>query len=453
MLARRATCSIVSSWPSFLIRSTVVPAASRSLGRPCSPPLQFGLRPSPPHSFAAMATSSASSASTSNQASQTPQINSLLVLYPLEPRNLVDKLRANISEVHFYPQRSAVDYNSTAGPAPVPSAEILANVDAILCFHLYPDLFNGDFLTMTPKLKLIQTVGSGTTQITDSPFHKSVPEEHPLILANTAGIHATTIGEHALMITLMLLHKILNVDRVIRKEKRWVGPNELGGSGPDAQLFFTELRGKTFAILGYGHIARETARLASAFGANIIVATRSGVQAPIKGFHLPNTGDPTGSIPSEWYTTTSRSSLHSLLNRADIVLNLLPSSADTRGIMGRTEFEQMKDDAIYLNLGRGDTNDQDALAEALKGSLEAEDEPMGQTGSLRIAGASIDVSNPEPLPDGHVFLGGLDNMILTPHSCWMSKLNFVRAVEVFLTNAERMNQGLGAINALRGKGE
>ncbi|SCZ92444.1 BZ3500_MvSof-1268-A1-R1_Chr5-2g07862 [Microbotryum saponariae] len=414
MLARRTTCGDVSCWPSFLTRSTVVPAASRSLGPPCNPPLQFGLRPSPPHSFAAMATSSASSASTSNQETQTPQINSLLVLYPLEPRNLVDKLRANIPNVHFYPQRSAVDYNSTAGPAPVPSAEILANIDAILCFHLYPDLFDGDFLTMTPKLKLIQT-------------------EHPLTLANTAGIHATTIGEHALMVTLMLLHKILKVDRVIRKEKKWVGPNELGGRGPDAQLFFTELRGKTFAILGYGHIAREVARLASAFGANIIVATRS--------------------IPSEWYTTTSRSSLHSLLNRADIVLNLLPSSADTRGIMGRNEFEQMKDYAIYLNLGRGDTNDQDALAEALKASLEAEDEPMGQTGSLRIAGASIDVSNPEPLPDGHVFLGGLDNMILTPHSCWMSKLNFVRAVDVFLTNAERMNQGLGAINALRGKGE
>ncbi|SCV72488.1 BQ2448_4025 [Microbotryum intermedium] len=431
MLARCATCGIVSSWPSFL-RSPV----SRTLGQPWSPSQRLPRTRSlwPPHSFAVMTMSSASTSTSAQPGAKTPQINSLLVLYPLEPRDLVQRLRANIPNVHFYPQRSAVDYDSSAAPAPVPSIEVLANIDAILCFGLYTDLYNGNFLEMTPNLKLIHTVGSGTTQITDSPLYNSVPKDHPLILANTAGIHATTIGEHALMITLMLSHKILKVDRIIRKEKRWVGPNELGGRGPDAQLFFTELRGKTFAILGYGHIAREVARLASTFGANIIVATRSGAQAPIKGFHLPNTGDPTGSIPSEWYTTTSRASLHSLLNRADIVLNLLPSSADTRGIIGRTEFEQMKDDAVYLNLGRGDTNDQDALAEALKASLEAEDEPTGKTGSLRIAGASIDVSNPEPLPDGHVFLGGLDNMILTPHSCWMSKLNFVRAVDVFLTN-------------------
>lgn len=58
--------------------------------------------------------------------------------------------------------------------------------------------------------------------------------------------------------------------------------------------------------------------------------------------------------------------------------------------MGRTEFEQMKDDALHLNLGRGDTNDQDALAEALRASLEADDEPTGKTGTLRIAGASIE---------------------------------------------------------------
>lgn len=62
------------------------------------------------------------------------------------------------------------------------------------------------------------------------------------------------------------------------------------------------------------------------------------------------------------------------------------------------------------------------------------------------------MTDPEPLPDGHP-LFSLPNAIVTPHSSWMSKVNFVRSAQVLEANVDRMAQGMGALNALRGRGE
>lgn len=116
------------------------------------------------------------------------------------------------------------------------------------------------------RLKLLQTVGSGTAQVTGSEFWKTIPPEHPLILANAAGIHVSPIGEHGpsssslislpssaplilfehavLMTSMMLLHRMQQVADITRGEQRWAHPAELGG------LFVQELRGLTFGILG-----------------------------------------------------------------------------------------------------------------------------------------------------------------------------------------------------------
>lgn len=76
----------------------------------------------------------------------------------------------------------------------------------------------------------------------------------------------------------------------------------------------------TLGIIAYGHIAREIARLASAFGARIIACTRDGKPRGIGGFHLDGTGDTEGIIP-EKYFTTEKKSLHEFLGECDVVCN------------------------------------------------------------------------------------------------------------------------------------
>lgn len=106
----------------------------------------------------------------------------------------------------------------------------------------------------------------------------------------------------------------------------------------------------------YGHIGRETARLASAFGAQILALTRSGVATPEDGYIIPGSGDVDGSIPEAYYSSSSPESLAAFLGASDVVVDTLPSSAATQKFIGESELRAMKGDSILVNIGRGDVS-------------------------------------------------------------------------------------------------
>lgn len=103
----------------------------------------------------------------------------------------------------------------------------------------------------------------------------------------------------------------------------------------------------------------------------------------------PGTGDPDGSIPLKYYSTSDPASLAAFFGACDIVISTLPSVPETVHFVGETELRAMKGDAIFVNIGRGDTVVQDKLVEALKAEV-AEGEEPGASGSLRIGGASLE---------------------------------------------------------------
>ncbi|GAA5909971.1 hypothetical protein JCM6882_008415 [Rhodosporidiobolus microsporus] len=360
--------------------------------------------------------------------------DTVLILYHLSPAILAS-LQQLFQTVLYRPIRGE-------GPLNPPTAEELQRADAAFGFSLPEEVKS---VTQVPRLKLFQGCSAGYSHLEQSEFFKSLKPSNGMTFANASGIHVSTIGEHCLATVLMLYHRLHTIAIRHHTEQSWISAASLGGN------FIRELNTLKVGIVGYGHIGRETARLFHSCGSTILALTRSGRPSPIHGFLIPRTGDPTGSLPTTYYASADRASTLQFFADCDVVINTLPDSEATRGFVGEEEFKAMKGDGVYVNIGRGTTTDQEALVKALQ-AKPAEGEAEDATGSLRIGGASLDVTEPEPLPSGHP-LYTLPNVILTPHMSGSSKLYFERAIEVLKVNVERMRVGRGAVNGWYGRGE
>ncbi|HXR87242.1 MAG TPA: D-2-hydroxyacid dehydrogenase [Stellaceae bacterium] len=138
----------------------------------------------------------------------------------------------------------------------------------------------------------------------------------------------------------------------------------------------------TIAVLGFGYIGSEIGRLLQAFGAHVVALTRSAKPHPHADESL------------------SIKELRAVLTRADAVVIALAASPETRHLIGAKEFALMKRSAYLVNIARGYIVDGEALAVALRDGT--------------IAGAGLDVTEPEPLPPGHP-LWDAPNLIIAPH--------------------------------------
>jgi phosphoglycerate dehydrogenase-like enzyme len=118
--------------------------------------------------------------------------------------------------------------------------------------------------------------------------------------------------------------------------------------------------------------------------------------------------------------------LHVVLAEADYVVDIAPSFPENRKMMNAAAFARMKPTAFFLNIGRGETVDEEALLHALK--------------ERKIAGAALDVFWNEPLPSNHPFWT-LDNLIITPHVGGMADIYTKQAVGVFRENLRRYLRG------------
>src|SRR5919204_3368458 len=243
-------------------------------------------------------------------------------------------------------------------------------------------------LARTPQLKWVQVHMAGVNALHDHPLYT----QSTLPITTTSGVHAATIAEYALTVILALAHR---VPRMVewRMKGRWP---------PDEQrwpLFVpTELRDATLGVIGYGSIGRELARMAkTAVGMRVLACKRDPARRGDDGYRLPGTGDSEGTLPEAWFAPAR---LHDLLARTDVVVMCAPLTTETRAMIDEAALAAMKPSAFFVNVGRGATVDEAALAAALKAG--------------RLAGAAIDVFSEKPPPAGHpLFAPG--NLIVSPH--------------------------------------
>jgi phosphoglycerate dehydrogenase-like enzyme len=281
-------------------------------------------------------------------------------------------------------------------------------------------------LARAPTLKWVQLHMAGVDGLRDHPLYT----ESAVPLTTTSGVHAGTIAEYAITALLALAHR---VPAMIEWQRRGVWP-------PDAQrwpLFVpTEIRGATLGIIGYGSIGRELARIATAaFAMRVLACKRDPSRRRDTGYCATGTGDPEGRLPEAWFAPGQ---LHELLARSDVVVMAAPLTAATDRVLDAAAFAAMKPSAFFVNVGRGATVDEPALAAALR--------------ERRLAGAAIDVFAQEPPPAGHPFYA-LDNVLVSPHVSGFLPSYDDRCAELFAENLRRYLAGAPLLNLVdRDKG-
>jgi phosphoglycerate dehydrogenase-like enzyme len=242
-------------------------------------------------------------------------------------------------------------------------------------------------------LKWIHNWGAGVDRI---PFSRLA--EYGVALTNSSGVHANPISE-------TVFAMMLAFTRMLHKYVRQQTKHEWHHAG-----LRSELHEATIGIVGVGAIGLEVARLAKAFRMRVLGVRRSGEPLP----------------EVDVMYGQNRDGLAELLRQSDYVVVTVPLTKETYHMFGREQFESMKANAFFVNIGRGKTVDTEALMEALK--------------SGQIAGAGLDVFEQEPLPADHP-LWDMENVIMTPHSSGSTVHYQDRALGIFVQNLRKVAAG------------
>jgi phosphoglycerate dehydrogenase-like enzyme len=220
-----------------------------------------------------------------------------------------------------------------------------------------------------------------------------------VIVTNMGAALAPPVATHAVML-LLALQRQLPVFTSQQSRRIWDRTPGARARIPDQT---------TVAVIGFGHIGREIARLLRPFGARIIAVSRSGSPHELADEVAPITR------------------LMDVLPRADAVMIAVPLDAKTQGLISARELNACKRSAVLVNIARGPIVDTLALTNALVEGI--------------IAGAGLDVADPEPLPGDHP-LWGAPNLIITPHmSGACGALGTQRMAAVAEDNLKRFMRG------------
>ena len=273
-------------------------------------------------------------------------------------------------------------------------AEQVADADAIIG-EINPELFHA-----AKKLRWVQVHSAGVERYVFPEFADSA-----VVLTNCKILQGPNIADHAISLLLALTRDLyLAIPDRVKEEwnRREYSP--------------IELRGKTAVIIGVGGIGMQIAQRAHAFDMKVI-----GV-------------DPKD-VPLNYFVSrvVPPDRLEAELPEADVVFMAAPLTSQSQGMMGPRQFGLMKKGSYFIAVSRGRTYDSDALLQALK------------TG--RLAGAGLDVTNPEPLPKGHP-LWKLENVIITPHIAGQSDGVEARRMALIVENVTRFVRGEPLLNVV-----
>jgi phosphoglycerate dehydrogenase-like enzyme len=272
--------------------------------------------------------------------------------------------------------------------------EELADADGVI------GTINPEMLRAAKKLQWVQVGVAGVERfLTPEMVNSSI------ILTNCKILQGPEIGDHAMALLLGLTRQI---NRAVesRAREEWL----------TREYQPIELQGRTAVVIGVGGIGMQIAVRAHAFGMQVIgVDVRDLPYLPF--------------LQKSVYPDR----LDSILPEADVVFVAAPHTPETDKMFGARQFELMKEGGYFISVSRGKLCDTEALVAALE--------------SGRLAGAGLDVTDPEPLPKGHR-LWQFENVIITPHVAGRSDREHERYIALYKENLKRFAAGEPLLNVV-----
>jgi glyoxylate reductase len=252
------------------------------------------------------------------------------------------------------------------GDGPMPYGEMLEAVtDTRGILTMLTDEIDAGLIEAAPNLEVVSQMAVGLDNVDLEACRRL-----GVRVGHTPGVLTETVADTAFALMAAVVRRLPEARRLVR-DGRWGPWSPFGMAGGD-------LHGATLGVVGMGRVGAAVARRASGFDMVVIYTSPREVR-----------GAP-----------GARVDLDLLVERADIVVLCAPLTPDTRGMIGRRELEMMGPGSYLVNVARGPLVVTDDLVTALDSGV--------------IAGAALDVTDPEPLPPHHPLLG-FDNCLVTPH--------------------------------------
>ncbi len=269
--------------------------------------------------------------------------------------------------------------------------EAMTEIDSAEILVSYGGDLTEEVINQAAKLKWIMVFSAGIEKI---PF--DAIKQKGILVTNARGTSKTPMAEYTIGMILQVARK---TKELIESEKleEW-----------NRRLKMIEISGATITIIGTGSIGSEIARLAKAFRMKTVGVNRSGRN--VEYF-------------DEVYPVTE---LEKAIDQGNYIVSVLPSTRDTYHLLKDYHFKKMKNDSVFMNIGRASLVDENVLIQAL------------ETGE--IAHAVLDVFETEPLPNGHPFWK-MENVTITPHLSGVSRQYLMRCIEIFEHNLQQYISG------------
>ncbi|MCS4534677.1 D-2-hydroxyacid dehydrogenase [Neisseria montereyensis] len=276
---------------------------------------------------------------------------------------------------------------------PEQTAERIQEADIVVTNKVVMDK---NSIAAAPNLKLIAVGATGVNHI-----DMQAANQAGVTVCNVRNYGNDSVAEHAFMLMIALMRNLPAYQRDIAAGVWEKSPYFCHFGAP-----IRNLNGKTLAIFGRGSTGRTLAGFARAFGMKVIFGEHKHAQTVREDYV----------------------SFDEAIQSADVVSLHCPLTAETTNMIGETELQQMKMDAILINCARGGLVDENALVAALK---------YGGLG-----GAGVDVLTQEPPRDGNPLLKArLPNLIITPHMAWGSNEATSRLFDILLDNINQFVAG------------
>ena len=253
-------------------------------------------------------------------------------------------------------------------PSPEQLMEAMSNVDGAIINVM--DRIDAPLLDAAPKLRVLSQVAAGLDNI-------DIPEatKRDIMVGYTPGVLAKSTADLAFALLLAVARRVVESDKWVREGNWKISHHPMFWLG-------SEVNGSTLGILGLGGIGLEMAKRGLGFDMKVLYHSRTRKRDLEKEYGLK-------------YASFKR-----VLAESDFLSIHVPLTPQTNHFIGEKQLKMMKPSSILVNLSRGPVVDTDALHQALtKGT---------------IAGAGLDVFDPEPVPTDHPILG-LDNVVVLPH--------------------------------------